>query len=64
MRKKVKEIIEMLEADGWFLSRQKGSHKQYKHSSKIGTVTVPDHGKNEELEHFLVNSILKQARLK
>jgi predicted RNA binding protein YcfA (HicA-like mRNA interferase family) len=64
MRKKVKEIIEMLEADGWFLSRQKGSHKQYKHSSKTGTVTVPDHGKNEELEHFLVNSILKQARLK
>jgi len=64
MRKKVKEIIDMLEADGWFLSRQKGSHKQYKHSFKTGTVTVPDHGKNEELEHFLVNSILKQAGLK
>ena len=64
MRKKVKEIIELLEADGWCLSRQKGSHKQYKHSSKTGTVTVPDHGKNEELEHFLVNSIFKQAGLK
>lgn len=64
MRKKVKEMIEIIEADGWFLSRQKGSHKQYKHSSKPGTVTVPDHGKNDELEHFLVNSILKQAGLK
>jgi len=64
MRLKVKEIIELLEADGWFLSRQKGSHKQYKHSTKNGTVTVPGHGKNEELEHFLVSSILKQAGLK
>jgi len=64
MRKKVKEIIDMIEADGWFFSRQKGSHKQYQHPTKAGTVTVPDHGKNEELEHFLVNSILKQAGLK
>jgi predicted RNA binding protein YcfA (HicA-like mRNA interferase family) len=64
MRKKVKEIIDIIEADGWFFNRQKGSHKQYKHPSKAGTVTVPDHGKNEELEHFLVNSILKQAGLK
>ena len=64
MRKKVKEIIDMIEADGWFFSRQKGSHKQYQHPSKTGTVTVPDHGKNEELEHFLVNSILKQAGLR
>ena len=64
MRKKVKEIIDIIESDGWFFNRQKGSHKQYKHPSKAGTVTVPDHGKNEELEHFLVNSILKQAGLK
>ena len=64
MRKKVKEIIDIIEEDGWFFNRQKGSHKQYKHPSKAGTVTVPDHGKNEELEHFLVNSILKQAGLK
>lgn len=64
MRKKVKEIIDIIEADGWFFSRQKGSHKQYKHPLKAGTVTVPDHGRNEELEHFLVNSILKQAGLK
>ena len=64
MRKKVKEIVDMIVADGWFLVRQKGSHKHYKHSTKKGTVTVPDHGKNDELDHFLVDSILKQAGLK
>jgi len=64
MRKKVKELIDIIEADGWFLTRQKGSHKQYKHPSKKGIVTIPDHGKNDESEHFLVNSILKQAGLK
>ena len=64
MRKNVKKLIDIIEADGWFLSRQKGSHKQYKHSSKKRIVAIPDHGKNDELEHFLVNSILKQAGLK
>lgn len=63
MRKKVKEMIDIIEADGWFFTRQKGSHKQYKHPTKMGIVTVPDHGKNEDLEHFLVSSILKQAGL-
>ena len=57
-------MINILEADGWFLTRPKGSHKQYKHPSKKGIVTIPDHGKNDELKHFLVNSILKQAGLK
>ncbi len=38
---KVSEIIKILEADGWHLSRTKGSHRQYKHLSKLGTVTVP-----------------------
>jgi predicted RNA binding protein YcfA (HicA-like mRNA interferase family) len=64
MRKKVKEMIDIIEADGWFFIRQKGSHKQYKHFTKQGVVTVPDHGKNEDLEHSLVISILKQAGLK
>lgn len=64
MRKKVREIIKVLEADGWYLHRQKGSHKQYRHPSKKGLVTVPDHGKNDELNHHLVRSILKQAGLK
>lgn len=34
MVKKVKEIIKIIEADGWFIVSQKGSHKQYKHLTK------------------------------
>lgn len=37
---KVKEVIKLIEKDGWYLARQKGSHQQYKHSAKTGTVTV------------------------
>jgi len=56
-------MIDMV-ADGWFFSRQKGNYKQYKHLTKKGIFTIPDHGKNEDLECFLVSSILKQAGLK
>lgn len=61
---KVKEIIKLLEDDGWYLVVQKGSHKQYKHPSKPGRVTVPDHGQNKDLAKGTENSILKQGRLK
>ena len=63
MIKKVKEMIKMIELDGWVLYAQKGSHKQYKHPKKKGRVTIPDHGKSEVLEHMIVKSILKQAGL-
>lgn len=57
---KTKDVIKMLEDDGWFLERTKGSHRQFKHSSKPGTVTV--NGKpNQVLEQFILNSIWKQA---
>jgi predicted RNA binding protein YcfA (HicA-like mRNA interferase family) len=56
-------IIKLIQADGWYLVRTKGSHRQYKHSSKVGLVTVP--GKlSDELAPGTVNSILKQAGLK
>ncbi len=49
----------MLEDDGWY-NRQKGSHRQYKHPTKKGTVTV--NGKPNEIQsQFLLNSIFKQA---
>jgi predicted RNA binding protein YcfA (HicA-like mRNA interferase family) len=38
---KVKQIIKIIEQDGWYLARTKGSHRQYKHQIKIGLVTVP-----------------------
>jgi len=53
----------MLEGDGWFLVPAKGGHRQFKHSTKRGRVTVPgDLGKN--LPPGTMNSILKQAGLK
>jgi len=60
---KIKEIIKLIEADGWYFARQKGSHRQYKHPSKPGTVTIP--GKeSDDLKKGTENSILKQAQLK
>jgi predicted RNA binding protein YcfA (HicA-like mRNA interferase family) len=61
---KVKELIKILENDGWKFMRQKGSHKIYKHSSKNGIVVLPDHGKNKDIAKGTENSILKQAGLK
>jgi predicted RNA binding protein YcfA (HicA-like mRNA interferase family) len=37
---KVSEILRLIGRDGWYLDRQKGSHRQYKHPSKRGLVTV------------------------
>jgi predicted RNA binding protein YcfA (HicA-like mRNA interferase family) len=60
---KVRELIEMLEADGWFQVRMKGSHRQYHHPSKPGTVTVA--GKPSiDVPPGTLNSALKQAGLK
>ncbi|CAN5252176.1 type II toxin-antitoxin system HicA family toxin [soil metagenome] len=60
---KVKEIIKLIEQDGWFLKRTKGSHHQYKHETKSGTVTIAGHPK-DDLHPKTENSILKQAGLK
>ena len=59
-RLKVKEVIKLLEADGWFLKTTKGDHRQFVHPTKKGKVTV--RGKpSEVLSQFLLNSIAKQA---
>lgn len=60
---KVREVLRILEQDGWYLERTRGSHRQFKHTSKVGVVTVP--GKpNDDLAPGTLNSILKQAGLK
>ncbi|HWW74669.1 MAG TPA: type II toxin-antitoxin system HicA family toxin [Pyrinomonadaceae bacterium] len=60
---KVREVVKLLEADGWYLARTRGSHRQYKHPGKAGTVTVS--GKpNVDVPPGTLNSILKQAGLK
>ncbi len=37
---KVRDVIKMIETDGWYLSRTKGSHCQFKHNVKKGLVTI------------------------
>jgi predicted RNA binding protein YcfA (HicA-like mRNA interferase family) len=60
---KVADIIRLVEDDGWYLDRSRGSHRQYKHPTKPGLVTIA--GKpSDDLAPGTLNSILKQARLK
>ncbi len=60
---KIREAIKLIEKDGWYLVRQKGSHKQYRHSEKIGRVTIAGN-LTDDLSPGTLNSILKQAGLK
>ncbi len=60
---KVREAIRMLEDDGWRLVATRGSHRQYKHPTKTGRVTVAGKG-SDELAPGTLNSILKQSGLK
>jgi predicted RNA binding protein YcfA (HicA-like mRNA interferase family) len=60
---KVREIIKIMESDGWYLKRTKGSHRQYKHDTKIGLVTISGHPA-DDIAIGTLNSILKQAGLK
>jgi predicted RNA binding protein YcfA (HicA-like mRNA interferase family) len=60
---KVKELLKLLEGDGWYLVRTRGSHRQYKHPNKSGTITVA--GKpGVEVPKGTLNAILKQSGLR
>ena len=59
----VREVLRIIEDDGWIMVAQKGSHRQYKHSTKTGRVTVAGHPK-DDLAPGTLNSILRQAGLK
>ena len=59
---KVRDVIRLIEDDGWILSRTRCSHRQYKHPTKPGLVTIP--GKPaKDLPVGLQRSILRQAGL-
>ena len=57
-----REVIEIIKDNGWYEVRVTGSHHHFKHEKKAGIVTVP-HPK-KQIGKGLLNSILKQARLK
>jgi len=60
---KFREVLEVLRKDGWIKDRQKGSHAQYVHPTKPGSITVAGEG-NREVPPGTLNAILKQAGLK
>ena len=60
---KIRDVIRLLEEDGWYLHATSGSHRQFKHRTKPGRVTVP--GKpSDDVAPGTLNSVLKQAQLK
>ncbi|MBC8273884.1 MAG: type II toxin-antitoxin system HicA family toxin [Chloroflexi bacterium] len=60
---KVRDVIKLLEEDGWYSARTKGDHRQYKHPFKAGLVTIAGH-LNDDIAKGTLNSIVKQAALK
>ena len=60
---KIREIIRLIEEDGWFLVVTRGSHRQFKHPTKPGRVTIAGHP-GDDLAPGTLNSVLKQAGLK
>ncbi|WP_026596319.1 type II toxin-antitoxin system HicA family toxin [Methylohalobius crimeensis] len=57
---KVRDILRKLKEDGWYQHSTRGSHRQFKHPTKSGRVTVP--GKpGDDLAVGTVASIYKQA---
>lgn len=55
-----REVDRILKEDGWHQVKQKGSHHQYKHPTKAGKVTVPEHS-NKDIHPDIVKSIFRQA---
>ena len=59
---KVREVIAMIEADGWRLVRTRGSHRHVRHSAKPGTVTIA-RKLSRDMPRGTLKSVLKQAGL-
>lgn len=57
-----KELIKIIESDGWFLVRVRGSHHHYKHPTKPGIATVKHPEK--DTPPGTAHSVLRQAGLK
>jgi len=60
---KVRDLIKLIESDGWRQVRTRGSHRQYKHGLKKGCVTVPGHP-GDDVHPDTLKSVLVQAGLR
>ncbi len=58
-----KKLIKILEANGFILSRQKGSHHIYKHPDSNIIVPIPLHGKNNPIPIGTLLAIIKQSKI-
>ena len=61
MPRTFKDIIRKIEQDGWYLVAQNGSHKQYKHPTKKGRVTIAAHKLSDDVSLKTEKSILLSA---
>jgi predicted RNA binding protein YcfA (HicA-like mRNA interferase family) len=59
---KVRDVIKLIESDGWYLVATKGSHRQFKHTVEPGRVTIAGHP-GDDLAPGTFNSVFKQAQL-
>ena len=59
---KIRDMIRLLESKGWHIARTRGSHRQYHHPDRPGTVTVAGRP-GQDLSQEMIRSILKQAGL-
>ena len=59
---KVREAIKAIEVDGWYLVKMIGDHRQYRHPTKHGRVTIPGH-LSDDLAPKTRDSIFQQAGL-
>ena len=62
MPPKVRDAIRLIERDGWYLVRTRGSHRQFHHPAKRGTVTIAG-SRSKDLSPAMRTSIVKQAGL-
>ena len=60
---KVRLLIKLIEENGWYLVRTRGSHRQFKHLTKKGTVTVAGN-LGADVRPGTLNNVLRQAGLK
>jgi len=63
MTMKIRDILKLIESDGWLLRNQEGSHRQFVHPSKPGKVTIAGHP-SADVDPKTKASILKQAGIK
>jgi predicted RNA binding protein YcfA (HicA-like mRNA interferase family) len=60
---KIRDVLKIIEKDGWYQVVHEGSHRQFKHPAKPGRVTIAGHP-GDDLAPGTLGSIFKQARIK